>query len=68
MVQFGLKAGDKWRISTKSKRTIAAKHSSAPGIGALDMINGCCDESGRERGMFYKLANQLLSWEFKNGA
>jgi hypothetical protein len=38
--QFELIAGVKWRISTKSKRTIAAKQSSVPGIAALDMITG----------------------------
>lgn len=38
MSQLWLIAGVKWRITTKSKRVIAAKQSSAPGIGALDMI------------------------------
>ena len=38
MFQFELIAGVEWRISTKSKSTIAAKQSSTPGIAALDMI------------------------------
>ena len=40
LFQLKLIAGVKWRISTKSKRTIAAKQSSAPGTAALDMITG----------------------------
>jgi hypothetical protein len=68
MFQFELIAGVEWRISTKIKRTIAAKQSSAPGIAALDMITGDVCGERRAEEKFYKPSNQLLSWEFLNGA
>ena len=40
----------KWRICTNSKRTIAAKLSSAPGRGALDMIAGKVVSETKEKG------------------